>query len=205
MSSFDPDLGISLDRNVGRVKSKGVDASIAFRPIKQISLLAIASYIDAKLQDNVLLGTVKYAVVQPPLAVGTIYCNGAPTATNTVVSTCAPTAGKMVTETPKWQYGGRIGFDMGPVSLGLQGKHVGRRFATDTNDVVSKGYTNIDFDARLALTGFGLRGAYAQLNVINVTNRFYLGNIGTQINAAGNPNFSIGSPRTFIGTLNIGF
>ena len=205
VSSFDPDLGISLDRNVGRVKSKGVDASIAFRPIKQISLLAIASYIDAKLQDNVLLGTVKYAVVQPPLAVGTIYCNGAPTATNTVVSTCAPTAGKMVTETPKWQYGGRIGFDMGPVSLGLQGKHVGRRFATDTNDVVSKGYTNIDFDARLALTGFGLRGAYAQLNVINVTNRFYLGNIGTQINAAGNPNFSIGSPRTFIGTLNIGF
>jgi iron complex outermembrane receptor protein len=205
VSSFDPDLGISLDRNVGRVKSKGVDASIAFRPIKQISLLAIASYIDAKLEDNVLLGTAKYAVVQPPLAVGTIYCNGAPTVTNTVVSTCAPTAGKMVTETPKWQYGGRIGFDMGPVSLGLQGKHVGKRFATDTNDVVSKSYTNIDFDARLALNGFGLRGAYAQLNVINVTNRFYLGNIGTQINAAGNPNFSIGSPRTFIGTLNIGF
>ncbi len=205
VSSFDPDLTISLDRNVGKVKSKGIDASIAVRPIKQLSLLAIASYIDAKLQNNVVLGTATFAAVQPALAVGTIYCNGAPTATNTIVNTCAPTAGKMVTETPKWQYGGRIGFDMGPVSLGLQGKHVGKRFATDTNDVVSKGYTNIDFDARLALNGFGLRGAYAQLNVINVTNRFYLGNISTQINAAGNPNFSIGSPRTFIGTLNIGF
>jgi iron complex outermembrane receptor protein len=205
VSSYDPDLGISLDRNVGRVKSKGIDASIAFKPVNHLSLLAIASYTDAKLQDNVLLGTAKYAVVQPALTVGTIYCVAAPTATNTIVNTCAPTAGKMVTETPKWQYGGRVGFDMGPVSLGLQGKHVSKRFATDTNDVVSKGYTNIDFDARLALNGFGLRQSYAQLNVINVTNRFYLGNISTQINAAGNPNFSIGSPRTFIGTLNIGF
>ncbi|WP_309612198.1 TonB-dependent receptor domain-containing protein [Sphingomonas sp.] len=205
VSSYDPDLGISLDRNVGRVKSKGVDASIAFKPIKQLSLLAIASYIDAKLQQNVEIGSVKGVAVQPALPVGTIYCAGAPTAIGQVVTTCAPTAGKRVTETPKLQYGGRIGLEFGPVSMGLQGKYVGKRFATDTNDVVSKGYATVDFDARVSAKPLGLEKTYFQFNVINITNRFYFGNISTQINAAGNPNFSIGSPRTFIGTLNVGF
>ena len=42
-------------------------------------------------------------------------------------------------------------------------------------------------------------------NLINVLKTKYFGNISTQINAAGNPNFAVGSPRTFLGTLNIGF
>ena len=65
---------------------------------------------------------------------------------------------------------------------------------------------------------FGFKKAYLQVNVDNLFNRFYLGNISTQINAGNlcptggtctangaNPNFSLGSPRTVRATINVGF
>ena len=206
VSSFDPDLGISLDRNVGKVNSWGVDGSIAFKPLRQLSLLAIASYIDTELQDNVQIGSASFAAVQPPLPASTVYCNGAPpTATSGPVTTCATTAGKMVTETPHWQFGSRAQLELGPVEFGIQAKRIGKRFATDTNDVVVKGYTLVDLDARVSMAQLGLDKTYLQFNLTNLFNQFYFGNISTQINAAGNPNFSVGGPRTLSGTLNIGF
>lgn len=192
VTSFNPDLGISIDRNVGKVDSWGVDASVAVRPMRQLSLLALAAYIDTELKDNVQLGT---------LAVGAS-CDDTP-----LPGACAPTKGKMVTETPHWQFGGRANLELGPVEFGIQGKWVGSRFATDTNDVKVKGYTLIDLDARLNM-GFlsdTLKETYFQFNVTNLFDKKYFGNISTQINAAGNPNFSVGSPRTVLGTINVGF
>jgi iron complex outermembrane receptor protein len=78
------------------------------------------------------------------------------------------------------------------------------RFATDANDVKVKGYTLVDLDARISAEPIGLKNTFLQLNVNNVFDTFYFGNISTQINAAGNPNFSVGSPRTFMATLNFG-
>jgi iron complex outermembrane receptor protein len=207
VSSFNPDLGISLDRNVGEVKSKGIDGSIAFRPIRQVSLLALASYIKAELQENVEFGSVTFNAKTPVTAppAGLIFCEGAaPTATTPTVATCVPTAGRMVAETPKWQFGGRASAELGPVEFGIQGKRVGTRFATDANDVKVKGYTLVDLDARISAEPIGLKNTFLQLNVNNVFDTFYFGNISTQINAAGNPNFSVGSPRTFMATLNFG-
>jgi iron complex outermembrane recepter protein len=201
VTSFNQDLGISIDRNVGKVKSWGVDGSIAYRPFKQLSLLALASYIDTELVDNVEFGTTSAAT--PPT--GLIFCDEAPTVLDPVVETCAPTAGKMVTETPHWQFGGRANFEIGPFEFGLQAKRVGSRFATDVNDVKLKGYTIVDLDARYSLAHLGLEKTFLQLNVSNLGNEKYFGNISTQINVAGGPNFSVGSPRTFIGTLNVGF
>jgi iron complex outermembrane recepter protein len=191
VSSFNPDLGISIDRNVGKVNSWGVDASVAVKPIRQLSLLAIASYIDTELKDNVQLGT---------LAAGQS-CDDTP-----LPAACAPTKGKMVTETPHWQWGGRANLELGWVDFGVQGKWVGSRFATDTNDVKVKGYATVDLDARLNLGSLSdnLRKTYVQFNVINLFDKKYFGNISTQINAGGNPNFSVGSPRTILGTLNVG-
>ena len=208
VSSFDADLGISLDRNVGKVKSWGLEGSVAIRPLKQLSLLAIASYTDAKLQDDVAFGSVTYNPRNPGASAiapaGLFYCGGAaPTALNPVAGTCAATAGKRVTETPKWQYGGRANLELGVVEFGLQAKHVGARFATDTNDVKVKGYTLVDFDARLSMKPLGFEKSYFQLNVTNLFNEHYFGNISTQINVTGNPNFSVGGPRTISGTFNI--
>jgi iron complex outermembrane receptor protein len=217
VTSFNPDLGISLDRNVGKVDSYGVDGSIAVRPIQPLTLIALASYIHAELKQNVVFGSSTFnplnpgATANPPT--GLYYCNAdttptttIPSATTPTVVTCAPTAGKMVTETPKWQFGGRVQYDIGPLSVGLQGKHVGRRFATDVNDVVVKGYNIVDFDARFALDRyFNLKNTYLQVNVQNVFDKFYFGNISTQISLSGGPNFAVGSPRTFSTTLNVGF
>lgn len=192
VTSFNPDLGISIDRNVGKVNSWGVDGSIAFRPIRQVSVLALASYIDTELKDNVQLGT---------LAVGAS-CDDDP-----LPAACAPTKGKMVTETPHWQFGGRVNVELGPVEFGIQGKNVGSRFATDVNDVKVKGYAIVDLDARVNLSSImeALNETYVQFNLQNLFDKKYFGNISTQINAAGNPNFAVGGPRTFSATLNVGF
>jgi iron complex outermembrane receptor protein len=111
----------------------------------------------------------------------------------------------MVTETPHWQFGGRANFEFGAFEFGIQGKKVGSRFATDTNDVKVKGYTVWDLDARYDLRELGLEKTFVQFNVTNLFDEHYFGNISTQINNAGGPNFAVGSPRTIMGTLNVGF
>jgi iron complex outermembrane receptor protein len=202
VTSFNQDLGISIDRNVGQVKTWGFDGSIGVKPLRNLTVLAVASYIHARLQDNIEIGSSTAAA----LPAGLFFCSGtAPTGTATGF-TCAPTAGKMVAETPKWQYGGRVQYEVGPFSFGLQGKHVGARFATDVNDVKVKGYNVVDFDARVGLEKLtGLKSTFVQVNLQNVFDRFYFGNLSTQIRASDNPNFAVGSPRTLSATLDIGF
>ncbi len=140
------------------------------------------------------------------LPAGLFFCDGTPPVGPATDLTCAPTKGKMVTETPHWQFGGRANLELGPVEFGAQFKHVGSRFATDTNDVKVKGYMLVDLDARISM-GFlsdRLSKTYVQANLINATDEKYFGNISTQINASGGPNFSVGAPRTFLATLNVG-
>ncbi len=192
VSSFNPDLGISLDRNVGEVKSRGVDGSIAVRPVRGLTLYGFASYIDAKLQENVQTGAIAAGVS----------CGTSRTA---VPAGCAATAGKFVVETPEYQYGGRFEFDLGGVEIGATGKYVGDRFATDTNDVRVEDYFTVDLDASYSLRSLGLENTKIQLNVVNLFDKFYFGNISTQINAAGNPNFTVGAPRTVLGSIQFGF
>ncbi len=188
VTSFDQALGISVDRNVGKVKSYGVDANFAYSPTREITLYTFASYNNSKLQQDIELGQVGGVTV------------------------FAPTAGKYVTETPKWTVGGRASVDVGPVSLGAQVKYVSSRFATDVNDVVTPSYTLVDANARFSFADLGLKDTFFQLNASNLFNKFYFGNISTQINhgtiggiSGSNPNFSVGAPRTIMGTLQIGF
>ncbi|NUT00798.1 MAG: TonB-dependent receptor [Sphingomonas sp.] len=200
VTSFNPDLGISIDRNVGKVNSYGFDGSVAFRATPKLTFLVLGSYIKAELKDNVELGRSTAA----GLPAGLIFCDGTPPTGTTTETNCAPTKGRMVTETPKWQFGGRAQYEIGPFQFGAQAKHVGSRFATDVNDVKVKGYDVVDLDARINADFIGLKKSYLQLNLQNLFDTFYLGNISTQIRANDNPNFAVGSPRTFSATLNIG-
>ena len=203
VTSFDQAQGISVDRNVGKVKSYGVDANIAFKPIDAISLYLFGSYNNSKLQQDIEIGRTTGPTIAGSPAPATIF---------------APTKGKFVTETPKWSFGTRTQITLGPVSIGGQVKYVGSRFATDVNDVKTPSYTLVDLDARFSFAQWGLKKTYFQLNASNLFNKFYLGNLSTQINAGNicvsgytctangaNPNFSIGSPRTLMGTLHVGF
>ena len=202
VTSFNQDLGISIDRNVGKVKSWGLDANIGIKPVRNLSLLAFASRTHAKLQDNIEIGSSTAAA----LPIGLFFCSGTTPTGSATAQTCAPTAGKMVAETPKWQYGGRLQYEIGPFSFGAQGKHVGARFATDVNDVKVKGYNVLDLDARVGLEKLtGLKSSFLQVNLQNVFDKFYFGNLSTQIRASDNPNFAVGSPRTLSATLDVSF
>lgn len=208
VTSFDPETNISIDRNVGKVRSWGVDGSVGFRPARFVNLLALASYTSAKLKDDLLLGRVTYNPASPPVLLSTqFFCSPLPT-TTAPVNVCADTSGKQVVETPKWQFGGRAEFDVRGVLFGVQAKHVGSRWATDVNDVKSKGYTTVDLDARLKIPQAG-KSTYLQFNLTNVLNERYFGNLSTSINAYGNfssaPRFTPGPPRSFMASLNVGF
>ena len=190
VTAFDNDpssinFGTSIDRNVGRVESYGADVSITARPAPWVAVTAFGSYTRAKLLSNLALNTTVFA----------------------------PTRGAQVVETPEYQYGGRAQFSYGGVDLGVQAKYVDDRFATDVNDVKVSSYTLVDLDARLGLERFGLEKTYLQFNVQNLFDEFYLGNIsGGTVSAGtiggvagGNPNFSVGFPRTFTAGVHFEF
>ena len=209
VTSFDSLQGISVDRNVGRVEIKGLEASVNVKPFPWFSFRGFGSYIDAKLKDNIRLGTTTVGVLG---------------ATVTGLPIEALTAGKKLVETPEWQYGFTARAEQGPVSLGVEFKQVTSRFATDVNDVVLPGYNTLNLDARLSMKEFGLDKTFIQLNVSNVFNRQYLGSISSQIvsgtNAknfitnisaaavppsSGTPTFQPGAPRAFILSMQVGF
>ncbi|WP_176590958.1 TonB-dependent receptor [Sphingobium sp. EM0848] len=199
VTSYDQEQGISVDRNVGKVEAYGVDANIAYQPIKELTLYAFGSYNHSRLKSDIQIGSCSAVSV----------ANGCATVGQAIY---APTSGKRVTETPDWTVGGRAQVEVGPVSVGAQAKYVGSRYATDVNDVKVPSYTLVDLDARFSLAQWGADKTYFQLNVMNLFNKFYFGNISTQINAGtiqglagANPNFSIGAPRTVMGTLTVGF
>jgi iron complex outermembrane recepter protein len=191
-----PTFGLTVDRNVGAVEIKGLEASLNVRPFPWFSFRGFGSYIDAKYKDNLVLS---------------------PTVT-------LPLAGKRLVETPEWQYGYRAQFSHGPAQLGLEFKQRTSRTATDLNDVKIPGYNTFNIDARLSLRDLGLEKTFVQLNVDNVFDTQYLGSISSTqsltTNVAGlvsglattaalsggaNPFFQPGSPRAFVVSIQVGF
>lgn len=185
VSAFDPDLGFSVDRNVGSVKLWGLDAQAGWTPNETFSLYGSLSYTNSELQDNLSLGT----------------------------NLELPTKGKELVETPEWMAAFRAQYNITEdLSVSLQGKHVGNRFTTDVNDEETPAYQVFDMDVRYDLPWFNDKGAYVQLNVTNIFDEEYFGNISSGTNAktildvnttaavtARNPNtafVSVGSPRT---------
>ncbi len=197
VSAFDEELAIFVDRNVGDVEMRGIDMQLGAELFDGFSLYGSASYIDSELLSNTPLGS---------------------SPTNVLL-----TAGAAVVETPDWTFSARADWDVTDwLSLGLQGKYVGRRFATDVNDQEVPEYTTADFDARMDLDFLGFEGSYLQLNVTNLFDEAYLGGISSQTNAiaivdtdpgtAGNqprganlPTYALGAPRTVQLTLRYEF
>ncbi len=196
VSAFDPDLGFNVDRNVGDVKLWGWDGQAGWTPSEQFSLYASASYTDSELQDDLQLSAITFL----------------------------PTKGKKLVETPDYTFALRAQWSPTDyLSFGLQGKHVGDRYVSDVNDDEVSGYEVFDFDARYDLPWFNDKGAYLQLNVTNLFDEDYLGNISTVNNAkaigdvnpdplvttpraASNPaTFSISAPRTIQVTFSARF
>ena len=86
------------------------------------------------------------------------------------------------------------------------------RFSTDVNDEKSPPYNVWDAGLRWGLPVAAIEGAYLQVNVRNVFDTQYLGNISSQQNAVtlpGStgfaPTYSIGAPRTLQMTVGARF
>ncbi|WP_448662156.1 TonB-dependent receptor [Sphingomonas sp. CJ20] len=221
-SSYDPELDKSVYRNLGRVKKYGFDGTIAYSPVRQLSVYAFGSYLHSEIQDNV--------EVFRTTAAGTLGPIG------TVVY--APTKGKRESNAPVYTFGGGATVDLDYVSLGMNVKRTGPRYLYDTNEPARQivngttyqvysakapAYTLMNVDARVPLGWAGLNDqTYFQLNVLNVFNKLWVGSInsgngalnqgptynatGTAITSYGSvPNSQIGYPRTFMGTLVVGF
>jgi len=184
VSSFDDVTGIFVDRNVGSVDLWGIDSQIAWEMTEAVTLYGFGSYTNSELQDNIAVGA----------------------------TTALPTKGKALAETPEYQYGFRVSWDVSEdFQVGLQGKHVDNRFSTDVNDEQTPSYDLFNLDMRYNLPFFAEKNAYVQLNVINLFDEEYLGSISSRNNAktvdvdlgpgvitrAGSaPTYSIGAPRT---------
>jgi len=214
-----PTFDLILDRNLGSVKQWGFDGQIGWNVTESFTAYVSASYNESEVQDDIFLSNftctnaTQVAGSNPP-------CGPAP---GILIPRFLPTAGKSLVETPDWTFSTRVDWDVTQeFSVGLQAKYVGDRFATDVNDEVSPAYTVVDFDARYDLTTLvgSLRDVYVQLNVTNLLDEDYLGNISTGNNAtpiavSADPRvplftgsartYSIGSPRTAMITLGVKF
>jgi iron complex outermembrane receptor protein len=203
VSTFDPETGTNIDRNVGAVELQGVDIEVGYRPSEAITVYASASFLESELQDDILNG------LTGPFPPGT--------------PQTLPTKGKALVETPETTLALRAQYAIVPaLVIGVQGKYVGDRWATDLNDEIAPSYTVVDADVRFDLASWGWEGATVQLNAINLFDKRYFGNISTTTNAittgdldpiapgvqsrsGSSPTYAISAPATVQIQLKAGF
>jgi iron complex outermembrane receptor protein len=185
VSSFDPDLGVTVDRNIGSVTLQGIDAEIGWKATDTFFVYASTSYNKSEVNDDIPLSA----------------------------TTFLPTKGKEIVETPEWTASLRGVYEVDEfVRLGMQGKYVGDRWSTDVNDEIAEAYITVDADLQVDLDIIGLGDMLLQMNATNLLDEDYLGNIGTQQNAqlvdidpgvgvnnkaAQTVRYQVGSPQTF--------
>ncbi|MNQ73510.1 ferrichrome outer membrane transporter [compost metagenome] len=159
--------------NAGDVDRWGADGQIGYMFNDNFSLYASASYLGSEVKEDI---------------------PGEPKPFET--------AGKELFEVPEWQYAMRAEYKRGPFTLGVQGKYVDERWTNLVNTEQTPAYTVVDLDARYDLD-FINEGMYVQLNVMNLFDEEYLGNISTEI--SGKRTAALGSPRTAMATLRMTF
>lgn len=223
-SAFDPELNVSVFRNLGEVEKYGIDGYVSYRPIPALNLYVFGSYLKSKIKDDVIAGECTATQV-------TAGFQGCATLNAPIF---APTAGKRESGSPTYTYGGTARVSAAGLDLGLTGKRTGPRFIYDTNLPVvalvgtattqlfpakTPAYWLVNLDARYSLERFGLARTHFQLNVYNLFDQFYVGGFGGGLNQVINssattgavsgygnpPNVQIGAPRTVSGTITIGF
>lgn len=200
---FDQIEGINISRNIGDVNLWGWEVEAGYQLTESLSAYGSAAFTDSEVQSDLP------AIYTPP---------------NPDVAYLVPTGGKQLVETPEWTFAGRLEYENGPFTLGLQGKYVGERWVTDVNDLSSDAYTTVDLDLRWDFGSiFHTDRTYLQLNVINLFDERYFGNLSTQIcsvnpagvppvnaydcesGVIGTPRYNLGAPRTWMLSLRTEF
>ena len=225
-SAYDPELDQTVYRNLGRVNKHGIDGSIAYSPVKELTLYVFGSINKSKIKDNLQLASTSYDCGNPDLST--------PVGRATAARNCAFTAGRYEAGSPKYSFGSSVTASLGDFNFGFTAKRTGPRYIYDTNEPVRAGdvdvesgitqlygskapaYWLVNLDARYNLRswGPGMDKTYVQLNVYNLFDSTYVGGFGGGLNQSVStssgffgsaPFVQIGAPRTISGTLNIGF
>lgn len=224
--AYDPVLERSVYRNLGRVDKYGVDASISWQVVNELSLYVFGSLLKSEIKEDVLGG--ECSVTRNTAGVITSINNAiyGCTATNVGTDFYLPTAGKRESGAPTHSVGARAQVDLGNFEFGLQAKYTGKRYVNDTNlpiyasanlsptatgptqlyGATVGGYTLVDFDARytFAETPWG-RDVAVQLNISNLLDELYVGGFGGSPSPTTSPFVQIGAPRAASLSLIIGY
>jgi iron complex outermembrane receptor protein len=213
-SSYDADLDKTVYRNLGKVKRFGFDGTIAYRPINELSVYAFGSYLDSEIQDDVVAGrTAAGAAIYAPTK-GKRESN-APV--YTFGGGAQATLGFADFGFNVKRTGPRYVYDTNEPVQQIVGGNVVQVFGAKV-----PAYTLVDFNARIPLGWAGLNDkTYFQLNVLNAFDKLWVSSLNSgngalnqgptfsgtgAITAYGNaPNSQIGYPRTFMGSLVVGF
>jgi iron complex outermembrane receptor protein len=218
-SSYDPELDVTVYRNLGTVDKYGLDASIAYAPIPEVSIYAFGSVLKSNIRDNVVSGACTQAQVTSGASAGVGTC------TAVGQSTYYLTEGKREGGSPTYTFGGRVEGHYGPAEFGVQLKRTGPRYVNDQNLPIfqsytlngvttnyqvygakTPAYTVVDLDAKVNLSFMGLnKDSYLQLNVTNLFDELYVAGFSPNTAANSVPFAFIGSPRTVSGTLVFAF
>lgn len=218
-SSYDPEIERTVYRNLGKVTKWGIDGSVAYQPMRELSVYAFGSYLKSRIEDDVVIGRTTVAGTLGPIGTP-IY---------------APTAGKSEAGAPEFTFGGGFNAILGPVEIGGTVKRTGPRFVYDTNEPVraivagttyvvypnkTPAYTIANLNVKVGLDWAGLGDkTYFKFNAMNLFDELWVGGLqqnlnqgptysadGTTVTGYSNaPNASIGFPRTFMASVVVGF
>lgn len=216
-SAYDPILDASIYRNLGRVDKYGLDGSIAWRPTDTLLFYVFGSVYDSEIKENVENGfcssfDVSFSINECAVVGGPEFLQ---------------TAGKRESGAPNFMIGARGQIRLGPVELGAQIKHTGKRYINDENqpllayfdsngdgvtDEVQNypatvgGYTLVDLDVRWNVMPLPTGGDLAlQLNVTNLFDELYVSGFGGALTNANTPFVQIGAPRAASVSVIAGF
>ena len=182
--------------NLGKVEKYGVDGSIAFQPIRALSLYVWGSYLVSDIKNDVLAG----GVCDPDdVTDGFCYNQGG--------AGYYTTEGNREAGAPEYTAGARAQGNLGPVELGFQVKRTGQRWLNDINTIALPAYTTADADVRVNLGYFeeNLDKAYFQVNFTNIFDEVYVGGTRGYDIATTGDYVNIGPPRAFTASLVWGF
>jgi len=185
--AYDPVAGISIDINVGDVKTKGIELESGYKLNTNWSAYGSLSYTDSKMQSDLRTGANTYEA----------------------------TAGKQMPDTPEWLSGLRLSYNAGTWYGNLDAKFTGKSFSTLVNDESIDAHTvvNATLGYRFANTAF-FKKPSIQMNVSNLFDTEYVrinspsgSSFTTRALGAGGsaPSYYVSAPRFFSVTLRSDF
>lgn len=235
-SAYDFDTQQTIYRNLGRVDKYGIDGSFAYRPINELLLYVYGSYLKSDIKANVEIGrcpatltaantTANCSVAGSPILAQTAGKRESGAPVFTYGGRIQATLGPIELGAQAKRTGRRYLNDQNlpaiactvalvntvcPTTSNVSAAYTGTRgIEVPIYGAVARGYTIVDFDARIGLdfAGVGNNKTYLQFNVVNAFNKFYVGGFtgGQTLNVNNTiPFVQIGSPRAFIMSLNVG-